>query len=369
MKRKVNSIPLLLAISFPCFAFTSNSNDVELIENARGIESCPGNTLCLYTNIDYNEGELGDILAIKPNIQLNSDDLNAFGFPVGAHDGVSSVVNKMSIEGTLVRGENLNGDFLSVAASQNISSLVNYHWNDSANSVITQKVTPVNLSLSLPDKTIHINSDDSYSTLTVSNSSDEDIDLEMAVEGTQGILTVLDYAHHFTVPSRSFVNQDILLSGERLGDARLTATIKPELGVINQSSNVASARIIVDEYTIPDLNITQSLKAKWQVYWPEEGWYYTYHLVLRSEKEPVTYWKFSFELPSGAHVTEAWLESQASWLKLNQEESVNGKVVLENTSGHVISPESEVPLDIEVFYLDEAIEHEKLKNLILEEVE
>jgi hypothetical protein len=367
MKKNIYPASFLLAMIFPCLTFAS-SNGVQLIKNARGIESCPENTFCVYTNANYNNNELGDILSIHQNIQLNSDELNSFGFPVGEHNGVSSVVNKMSTEGTLVRGINIDGDFLPVEAGENKSNLVSYGWNDSTNSIVTKKVIPANIRLSLPDKTIYIGEND-YATLNVSNSSNEDIELEMVVEGTPGILTALDYENKFIVPAQGYVNEDILLSGERVGEARLVATIKPEIGVINQSSNVATAKIDVEEWVVPDLNITQSFKTKWQTYWPEEGWDYTYHLVLRSEIAPVKHWKFSFVLPDGAHVTEQWLDSQSSWLKLNEEESVDGKVVLENISGNVISPESSIPLDIEVFYLDEKVEHEKLHDLILEEIE
>lgn len=45
---------------------------------------------------------MGDILIISPNVALTKQDLEGYGFIVGEHDGVSSVVNNMDQDATLV---------------------------------------------------------------------------------------------------------------------------------------------------------------------------------------------------------------------------------------------------------------------------
>ncbi|OHY89393.1 hypothetical protein BJD16_20620 [Aeromonas sobria] len=172
-----------------------------------------------------------------------------------------------------------------------------------------------------------------------------------------------------TIPANQIVHNNIALQGNKVGYGQLNVAIKPAVGYVNQYANSKTATIVVDEIVVPDFNITQSFKQKWQSWWPEEGWLYTYALQLQSRVDTIKYWKFSFDLPQGAHVTQAWLDSQSSWLKLNKEESVNGKVVLENIAGNVISPNNSIPLDIEIFYLDESLEHEQLANLTIEKVQ
>ncbi|MFM5849564.1 hypothetical protein ACET69_22930 [Aeromonas veronii] len=359
---------LIFSISFSPFSFSADSDDATLIEGASGVSACPSDRFCVYTNAHFNSGERGDVLAIKSGVQLNSSDLINFGFPVGAHDGVSAVVNNLDEEGTLVSGSDISGKYLGVAAGAQVDDLSSSGWNDKTNSIATTKVISVDLPITLPDTTIYINDVDQYATLSIENFSDKDITVGVDVTGTPGLFTIVNYDHNLTVQAGKVATSKISLFGNEIGRGLLNVTIKPPVGYINQSSNKASATIVVDEVVVPDLNVTQTFKAKWQSWWPENGWLYTYRLEFQSKEESVKYWKFSFHLPPGAHVTQAWLDSQSSWLKLNEEESVNGKVVLENTAGHIISPDTSIPLDIEVFYLDESQEHEVLADLNIEKI-
>ncbi|CCW32638.1 hypothetical protein ABLA30_09375 [Xenorhabdus nematophila] len=77
-------------------------DSVYLISNESGADKCPAGKMALYTNINFNQSEIGDILIISPNIQLDTEQLEGYGFIVGGHDGVSSVVNNMSQNATLL---------------------------------------------------------------------------------------------------------------------------------------------------------------------------------------------------------------------------------------------------------------------------
>lgn len=367
MIKKITGFSLLLSMCFSGYSYSA-TDDAVLIKNVSGTAACPQGKFCIYTNAGFNSPELGDVLAINENVQLSSADLIHFGFPVGSHDGVSAVVNNLGSEGTLIRGSDISGSYRSVSSGAQIREL-DATWNDATNSVVTTHVTPVTLPLMLPNTTIHINESGQYATLSIQNLSDKNVTVDVDVTGTPTLFTIGDYTHVMTIPAKQTVNNNIALLGNVVGRGLLTATIKPALGYINQVSNTTSATIVVDEVVVPDFNITQEFKAKWQSWWPEEGWLYTYALQLQSKADTVRYWKFSFSLPQGAHVTQSWLDSQSSWLRLNPEESVNGKVVLENTAGNIISPDNSIPLDIEIYYLDESQEHEQLADLTIEKVQ
>lgn len=306
-----------------------------MIKNLSDVPACPQGKFCIYTNAGFNLPELGDVLAINENTQLNITDLINFGFSVGFsvgfHDGVSAVVNNLGSEGTLIRGGDISGSYRPVSSCEQIREL-DATWNDATNSVVTRHVTPVTLPLMLPNTTIHINESGQYVTLSIQNLSHDSVTIDVDVTGTPTLFTIGDYTHVMTIPAKQTVNNNIALLGNVVGRGQLTATIKPALGYINQVSNTTSATIVVDEVVVPDFNITQSFKAKWQSWWPEEGWLYTYALQLQSKADTVRYWKFSFSLPQGAHVTQSWLDSQSSWLRLNPEESVNGKDGLQGAS-------------------------------------
>lgn len=317
-----------------CFSGYSYSatEDAVLIKNLSDVAACPQGKFCIYTNAGFNLPELGDVLAINGNTQLNITDLINFGFSVGFfvgfsvgfHDGVSAVVNNLGSEGTLIRGGDISGSYRPVSSCEQIREL-DATWNDATNSVVARHVTPVTLPLMLPNTIIHINESGQYVTLSIQNLSHDSVTIDVDVTGTPTLFTIGDYTHVMTIPAKQTVNNNIALLGNVVGRGQLTATIKPALGYINQVSNTTSATIVVDEVVVPDFSITQSFKAKWQSWWPEEGWLYTYALQLQSKADTVRYWKFSFSLPQGAHVTQSWLDSQSSWLRPNPEESVNGK--------------------------------------------
>ena len=148
---------------------SKSEDDAELFQNVSGVSSCPADRFCLYTNELFNEKELGDMLAIRGNVQLNAEQLRQFGFSVGQHDGVSSVVNKLSTVGALVKGTGLDGDFFKIDASSTVPRLAD-DWNDAANSVVTQEVTRISMSVSIDDAEMFINSS-TETTLTISNAS------------------------------------------------------------------------------------------------------------------------------------------------------------------------------------------------------
>lgn len=93
---------------------------------------------------------MGDILIISPNVALTKQDLEGYGFIVGEHDGVSSVVNNMDQDATLVSGLYLDGATLTVSPGLRISSLIDFplatgNWNDEVNSVVSAGTRNVDL--------------------------------------------------------------------------------------------------------------------------------------------------------------------------------------------------------------------------------
>lgn len=65
-----------------------NEQDVYLISNEYGEDKCPEGKLALYTNVQFNIGEVGNILIISPNIQLNEEQLASYGFIIGENSNI-----------------------------------------------------------------------------------------------------------------------------------------------------------------------------------------------------------------------------------------------------------------------------------------
>jgi hypothetical protein len=361
----MNKILILPLIALSANAFASPD---ALLIHGQGIDACPQDRFCIYGDAEYNIGWSHDlILVIKGNVQINSKQLNDFGFPVGERDGVSSIVNKLEVVSNLAQGADISGNTLKVNPGENINVL-QHDWNDQVNSIITQAVININTPMAMPSKVIEVGKNNSAE-LTIDNSrGDQSFEVSLDVQGTKGLFSIDDYESEFTVPAREVVKKEISITGEEIGRGTLIATMKPEIGYVNQSSNTALATITVEVHEIPDLHVSQSFDRSWESWWPEHEWYFTYNLDLISDVLIVKHWKLSFSLPEGAYIPQEWLDSQASWLILNTEESVNGKVVLENTSGHNISPSSDIKLHLEVHYLDNQVEHQTLQDLTIEEV-
>ena len=71
--------------------------------------------------------------------------------------------------GALVKGTSLDGDFFKIDAGSTVPRLAD-DWNDAANSVVTQEVTRISMSVSIDDAEMFINSS-TETTLTISNAS------------------------------------------------------------------------------------------------------------------------------------------------------------------------------------------------------
>jgi hypothetical protein len=291
------------------------------------VDACPQDRFCLYGDPDFNVGTPNtNILVIKKGVQLNAQQLEEFGFPVGAPNGVSSIVNKLDGPGTVIKGSDVSGDSSEVGAGINLPNGVP-GFNDKVNSVVTQAVININTPMSMPPKVIEVGKNNSAE-LTIDNSrGDQSFEVSLDVQGgARGLFSIDDYESEFTVPAREVVKKEISITGEEIGRGTLIATMKPEIGYVNQSSNTALATITVEVHEIPDLHVSQSFDRSWESWWPEHEWYFTYNLDLISDVLIVKHWKLSFSLPEGAYIPQEWLDSQASWLILNTEESVNGKL-------------------------------------------
>ena len=159
-----------------------------------------------------------------------------------------------------------------------------------------------------------------------------------------------------------------LLSGTIAGKCPLLAQITPEPGYVNTGSNYGTGRIQVLSPPL-DFKITQEYKTSWESWWPLHCWMYSYHLILISHKDTIHHWKFSFKLPVGAQVDPDWLASQSSWLEKNEKESVDGNVVLQNTEGHIVAPNSDIGLDILIQFPDKHADHQVLSDLTIQSID
>jgi hypothetical protein len=350
-------------------------NDVVVLHNAAGVDQCPDGKLALYTNVNFNNGaavgETSDILIMSPDVQLDTEALESYGFIVGEHDGVSSVVNKMSKPATLVSGTNLDGYTLPVSAGQNISSLVNYMlpsgatWNDATNSVVSASVTITNLAMVL-ESGISMQQDETYlALLQITNNSETSVTgatVDVS-SGNVGVFTVTTPVTGINIPANQTTNVRISMSGVGPGSATLTCTLNTPLGIINNGNNVSSTSVTVT--AVRQLQILVGTVTHWQDVWPSTQFIYSYPLTMSAAETQVNDWELSFLLPEGAALNEAWLQSESSWVTVNTEKSVNGNIYLDSQPDHVIDPTVNINLTLQIDYPEVSTEHETLNNLRL----
>ncbi|OCA55959.1 hypothetical protein [Photorhabdus namnaonensis] len=228
------------------------SDDVELIKNAAGKDKCPQGKMALYTNINFNMEELGDILLIAPNVQLDQAQLEYYGFDVGHHDGVSCVVNKMSQAATLVAGLNLNGQILNVSSMSDIPSLVEQGWNDKTRSVVAAPVELVELKMSSASPVVLKIKESVELELTIENLSDimvPDTTLEVSVSNA-GVVSIGAFEQPGTVPAKSAIIVRVPVTGSRAGQTSLTFTLHTPVGFINQGDNVYPVQVRVEFFSV-----------------------------------------------------------------------------------------------------------------------
>lgn len=349
--------------------------DIVVLHNAAGVDQCPDGKVALYTNINFNNnsatGETSDILIMGPDIQLDTQALESYGFIVGEHDGVSSVVNKMNQPATLVAGTNLDGHTLPVNAGQQISSLVDYKlpsgstWNDATNSVVSASVTMVDLAMVL-ESGISIQQDETYyALLQITNNSGTSV-TAAAVDVSSSnvdVYTVTTPVTGINIPANQTTNVRIPLTAVAPGSATLTCTLNTPLGIINSGNNVSTTSVVVT--ALRQLQVTVGTVTHWQDVWPSTQFIYSYPLTMSAADTRVANWELSFLLPEGSALNEAWLESQSSWVTLDTEKSVNGKIYLDSQPGHVIAPGTDINFSLQIDYPEVSTEHETLDNLRL----
>ncbi|WP_342135842.1 hypothetical protein [Providencia rettgeri] len=448
------------------------NESVELLKNQKGKDKCPPNKLALYTNIDYNNSEIGDILLISPDIQLDQKELESYGFDVGHHDGVSCVVNNMSKAATLVAGLNLDGEILRVPALSSIASLVGLGWNDLTRSVVAAPVELVTLEISSESplqSTLGKVNNIEIDIVNKGNVAVYGVTLEITTKNSD-VANVISYPELIDLHSNMITTIPVSLEGKNTGETLLSVRIHTPIGVINQGSNTYdvkvevkarvelnltidtqvtlltgesksvplkitnnsdtlvrsaiinvnsgnSSLVIVGEFgstvdidrnsskvvniplnasltTVGDTQLACSLTLpkgyenegnnnaisaitvtaerelevlqQYQASWAGEGGYlYSYMLTLKSQNTRVNKWQLTFQLPAGAKVSENWYESQKNWLT---KEEVGGNVILGNTSGHTIDPGIELPLQIQVVYLEHAKVNEYIYDLHLRQI-
>ncbi|EEI3459313.1 hypothetical protein G3D33_001595 [Salmonella enterica subsp. salamae] len=347
-----------------------SDQDVYLIKSESGADKCPSGKLALYTNIDFNGGEMGDILIISPNISLNKSQLASYGFIVGAHDGVSSVVNNMNQNATLVSGLYLDGETLVVKPGSQISTLVDYplgqgNWNDAVNSVVSAGTQTVDLTMDIESEIVLEEGEEYSALLQIQNNTNEDVEgaTVSASSSNSAVFSTEFNSQTLNIPGNETVNVRIPVEGKGQGKATLTCQLTMPLGIINSGNNMTETTVTVSESRA--LKVTQSFAGDWADTWPSTNYIYSYKLILSSADTEVDKWELSFLLPEGAEVSPEWLETESSWVQLNTEKSVNGNVYLDSEPGHVIAPENDIELDIQIIYPNQSTDYQTLKNLRL----
>lgn len=350
------------------------TDGVIFIQNSSGADKCPDGMMALYTNGSFNTEEIGDILIMPPDIQLDRSQLEGYGFIVGEHDGVSCVVNKMTQGATLVSGLYIDGEILSVDAGSQINFLGTYPlgdgtWNDAVNSVVSAENRLVNLVLTL-ESGITLQEEEQYSALLqISNNSDTSVTgANISAESDDSsIFSVVPFSSTVDIAANETVNIRIPLTGVGAGSATLSCRLETPLGIINSGDNTVQGAVVVTE--VRPLQVSQTYMSHWKPVWDEPNYIYSYDLVLSSSDTPVDKWELSFLLPEGAEPDPDWLESESSWLELNEESSVNGYIVLDSLAGHVIAPEQDIELNVQILYPGESADYETLQNLTLMQLE
>ncbi|ECJ4505939.1 hypothetical protein DNU24_09385 [Salmonella enterica subsp. salamae] len=347
-----------------------NDQDVYLLNNESGADKCPSGKLALYTNIDFNKSEMGDILIISPNISLNKSQLASYGFIVGAHDGVSSVVNNMNQNATLVSGLYLDGETLVVKPGSQISTLVDYplgqgNWNDAVNSVVSAGTQTVDLTMDIESEIVLEEGEEYSALLQIQNNTNEAVEgaTVSASSSNSAVFSTEFNSQTLNIPGNETVNVRIPVEGKGQGKATLTCQLTMPLGIINSGNNMTETTVTVSESRA--LKVTQSFAGDWADTWPSTNYIYSYKLILSSADTEVDKWELSFLLPEGAEVSPEWLETESSWVQLNTEKSVNGNVYLDSEPGHVIAPENDIELDIQIIYPNQSTDYQTLKNLRL----
>lgn len=160
--------------------------------------------------------------------------------------------------------------------------------------------------------------------------------------------------------SSKVVNIPLNASLTTVGDTQLACSLTLPKGYENEGNNNAISAITVTAER--ELEVLQQYQASWA---GEGGYLYSYMLTLKSQNTRVNKWQLTFQLPAGAKVSENWYESQKNWLT---KEEVGGNVILGNTSGHTIDPGIELPLQIQVVYLEQAKVNEYIYDLHLRQI-
>jgi hypothetical protein len=348
------------------------SDNVYILKNTAGSDACPAGKLGLYTNINFNNSEAGDVLVMSPGIQLDTAQLEGYGFIVGGHDGISSVVNNMDTDATLVAGLYLDGKTLIVPKGAKFSSLLDYPlggntWNDATKSVVSSTVTTISLLMKIAAVDIPIG-EEYYASLELSNSSSRDIksaSVTASVEDSS-IVSISVFKPAVNIPANGSVNIYIPLVGIDVGETSLTCQLVLPIGYINSNPSIISTKVTVSESK--SLQVSQTYLASWQQEWGKPEYIYSYHLVLTSQDENVKSWELSFILPEGAEVSPDWLASNASWITLNTKKPDNNYVYLDSISGNIISPNQDLPMDIQIIYPKLSSDYKVIKNMSLEQL-
>lgn len=125
-------------------------------------------------------------------------------------------------------------------------------------------------------------------------------------------------------------------------------------------------------FVMPEENtdITQAFLKKWKEDEAKDEYTYSYKLTLSSEAgvgDRVYDWYIFMNLPEGARVSPAWLDTMKDWVHLSgQSTPVSNTILVSPGDGsHTLDPGTSIDLDIEIIYPGESAEYETLNNLAL----
>ncbi len=233
-----------------------------------------------------------------------------------------------------------------------------YDVNAEVKGVITLKLT-------LDKQIVLLTGETKSVPLKITNQSNVTINglIVGATSGNDAIMTVGEFNSSVDIYQNDSVVIDIPLNANSsaTGTTNLVCSLTPPAGYENEGDNNITSTVTVTAER--ELEVLQEFQASWA---GEGGYLYSYMLTLKSQNTRVNKWELSFQLPSGAVVSENWYESQKNWLTKVE---VDGNVILSNTTGHTIDPGVDLPLQIQLVYPDQSEYYKYIYSLSLRQIQ
>ncbi len=356
----MSSIASLVGLGWNDLTRSVVAAPVELVTLGISSESPLQSTLGKVDNIEIDIVNKGNVAVYGVTLEIttkNSDVANVISYPelIDLHSNMITTI-PVSLE-----GKNTGETLLSVRIHTPIGVI-----NQGSNTydVKVEVKARVELNLTIDTQVTLLTGESKSVPLKITNNSDTLVRSAIinANSGNSSLVIVGEFGSTVDIDRNSskVVNIPLNASLTTVGDTQLACSLTLPKGYENEGNNNAISAITVTAER--ELEVLQQYQASWA---GEGGYLYSYMLTLKSQNTRVNKWQLTFQLPAGAKVSENWYESQKNWLT---KEEVGGNVILGNTSGHTIDPGIELPLQIQVVYLEQAKVNEYIYDLHLRQI-